>query len=130
MEKFVLYADDDVDDRACVQETCSRLGASLAVSFLQNGQEVLDFLQPLSTAEMPALIVLDLNMPKLDGRQTLKRLKGHPRFGHIPVAIVSTSSSNLDREACQYLGADLYLSKPHTFTAWQTILQQLIPFVG
>jgi CheY-like chemotaxis protein len=127
VDRFVLYAEDDADDRTWIQETCKAVNAHLTIFFLENGREVLDFLQSSTASEMPALIILDLNMPKLDGRQTLQRLKAHPCYSRIPVVIVSTSSSRLDREACQYLGAELFLSKPNSFAGWQSVVQQLIP---
>lgn len=126
MNKFVLYADDDADDRSWVLETCKAVNAPLTITFLENGREVLDFLQALPDTQLPSLIILDLNMPKLDGRQTLQRLKSHPQLRQIPVVIVSTSSSQLDHEACQHLGAKLYLSKPNSFSEWQSIIHQLL----
>lgn len=103
------------------------MNAGLDISFLKNGTEVLAFLETLPAAEMPALIILDLNMPKLDGRQTLQRLKAHRFFRQIPVVIVSTSASRLDREACRFLGANLFLSKPNSLAGWEKIIQQLAP---
>ena len=126
MEKYVLYADDDADDRAWIEETWKSVNAQLSIFFLENGREVLDFLESSAT-EQPSLIILDLNMPQLDGRQTLQRLKAHPRFSQIPVVIVSTSSSTLDRDSCRFLGAELFLSKPNSFAGWQSIVQQFIP---
>lgn len=127
MGRFVLYADDDADDRASIEETCKAMNAQLTIFFLENGTEVLAYLGTLPVSELPALVILDLNMPKLDGRQTLQRLKAHPFFRQIPVVIVSTSPSRLDREACRFLGANLFLSKPNSFAGWETIIQQLTP---
>jgi CheY-like chemotaxis protein len=98
VDQFVLYADDDADDRASIEETCKAMNAQLSIFFLENGTEVLAYLETLPADDLPSLIILDLNMPKLDGRQTLQRLKAHPVFRQIPVVIVSASSSRLDRE--------------------------------
>jgi CheY-like chemotaxis protein len=126
--KFVLYADDDVDDKDWVSDACKALDCSLQMVFVENGRQVLDYLtQP--AVHLPALIVLDLNMPEMDGRQTLQKLKANPGYQAIPVAIVTTSTNKLDQEVCQRLGASIYLSKPDTHQAWQDIVRKLLPFV-
>jgi CheY-like chemotaxis protein len=127
--KFVLYADDDVDDKDWVSEACKVIDSDLNVVFVENGRQVLDYLNTTQSPVLPSLIVLDLNMPELDGRQTLQKLKANPQFQHIPVAIVTTSTNRLDKEVCERLGASVYLTKPDTHKEWQTIIRQLIPFV-
>jgi CheY-like chemotaxis protein len=129
-EKLVLYADDDTDDRAWVSDACRSTGSSLQIRFVENGKQVLDYLTGSPDAARPVLIVLDLNMPEMDGRQTLQQLKGHPKFRDIPVAIVTTSSNKIDRDVCQRLGASLYLTKPDSHIQWQDIVRQLEPLVG
>jgi len=123
----VLYADDDADDRAWVEEACKDVNAQLSVRFLENGKEVLKFLQSPAVPPLPSLIILDLHMPQLDGRQTLQQLKSHPDYQHIPVAVVTTSTSPLDRDACYFLGAKLFLVKPNSYREWRDIMHQLIP---
>lgn len=128
--KFVLYADDDVDDKDWVSEACRAVDCSLNMVFVENGRQVMDYLTEQKTQQLPALIVLDLNMPELDGRQTLQKLKSYPEYQHIPVAIVTTSTNRIDREVCQRLGASVFLTKPDTHQAWQDIIKQLLPFVA
>ena len=123
----MLYADDDADDRAWVEEACKAVNAQLSVRFLENGKEVLSFLQSPAVPPLPSLIILDLNMPQLDGRQTLQHLKAHSDYKHIPVAVVTTSTSRLDRDACYHLGAKLFLVKPNSYGEWKDIMHQLIP---
>ena len=127
--KFVLYADDDLDDKEWVNDACRNAHSSFELKFVENGKEVLRYLEMNSEKEIPSLIVLDLNMPELDGRQTLKALKTHPTFQNIPVAVVTTSSSRIDREVCRKLGATLFLTKPDTYSDWQEIVRKLEPFV-
>jgi CheY-like chemotaxis protein len=127
---FVLYADDDVDDKDWVSEACKALNCSLDMKFVDNGRQVFDYLSKTAESHLPALIVLDLNMPELDGRQTLQKLKSHPEYKAIPVVIVTTSVNRVDKEVCQRLGASLYLTKPDTHIEWQNIVRQLIPFVA
>ena len=128
-EKFVLYADDDVDDRDWVLEACSAVSSALQLVFVENGRQVLEFLAAKAPEQLPSLIVLDLNMPELDGRQTLKKLKMHPQYQHIPVAIVTTSTNKIDRAVCDQLGASLFLTKPDKHTEWQGVVQHFEPFV-
>lgn len=127
--KIVLYADDDTDDRTWVSEACKTVGSPLQIQFVENGKQVLDYLRD-GHEQLPSLIVLDLNMPEMDGRQTLQQLKSNPRFKNIPVAIVTTSSNKIDRDVCNRLGASLYLTKPDTHFEWQNIIRQLEPITG
>ena len=127
--RIVLYADDDLDDKEWVNDACRNANSSLEMKFVENGKEVLKYLENINGNEIPSLIVLDLNMPELDGRQTLKALKKHPEFHTIPVAVVTTSSSRIDRDVCQKLGAAVFLTKPDTYDEWQEIVRKLEPYV-
>ncbi len=128
--KKVLYADDDTDDRAWVTETCKALRFSLDIDFVENGRQVLEYLSKLAQDDLPSLIVLDLNMPEIDGRQTLQRIKANENYKDIPVIIVTTSSSKADLDICKRLGATLYLIKPDTYIEWQNIIKQFVPFIS
>jgi two-component system response regulator len=125
-KRIVLYADDDIDDKMWISEACKTVNESLDLHFVENGRQVLQYLH---TNDLPSLIVLDLNMPDLDGRQTLKAIKNHVEYQHLPVAIVTTSSSRLDREVCIRLGAALFLTKPDTYSEWQQIVRRLEPLL-
>ncbi|MCU7548049.1 response regulator [Chitinophagaceae bacterium LB-8] len=127
--KKVLYADDDLDDKAWVSEACKSMASPMYIDFVENGKQVLAYLANCNEDSKPAAIILDLNMPTLDGRQTLQRLKAMPEFKDIPVIIVTTSASKIDMEMCKRLGAAMYLTKPDTYTGWQQILKQLEPLV-
>ncbi|RYY94336.1 MAG: response regulator [Chitinophagaceae bacterium] len=127
--KLVLYADDDSDDRSWVSEACRVVGAPLRLHFVENGRQVLEYMKKAG-GEFPALIVLDLNMPEMDGRQTLQQLKNNPAYKDIPVAIVTTSNSRIDRDVCKRLGAALYLTKPDSHAEWQNIIRQLEPITS
>lgn len=128
--KFVLYADDDSDDKDWVTEACQVIDESLRLVFVENGRQVLDFLAEKVSEALPALIVLDLNMPELDGRQTLRKLKTHPLYQSIPVAIVTTSTNRIDRDVCRQLGASLFLTKPDTHYEWQTVVRHFVPYIS
>ncbi len=127
--KIIYYADDDIDDRDWVYGASLELQCPLEFEFFDNGREVLDSLKD-KTAPVPALIVLDLNMPEMDGRQTLQKLKSDPQYQSIPVAILSTSANIIDKEVCKMLGASLFLVKPDKHIEWQNIVRQLEPLVN
>ena len=127
-KNIVLYADDDNDDKNWVNEACKSLNSSLQIKFVETGKGVIHYLKQSTPEEFPSLIVLDLNMPELDGRQTLKAIKSCPEYRHIPIVIVTTSSNTIDKEVCKKLGASLFLIKPNTYNDWQMIVSQLEPF--
>ena len=127
--KIVLYADDDIDDKTWVNEACKAARSPLELEFVNNGREVLRYLDGRTSHELPSLIVLDLNMPELDGRQTLKALKENSSYQNIPVAVVTTSSSRIDRDVCKRLGAALFLTKPDSYAQWQDVVRKLEPFL-
>lgn len=112
----ILMADDDPDDRAILQDAISMLDQDNIISFAENGEMVLKILEVhFSNGQIPRLIVLDLNMPKMNGTQTLKALKEDRRFQTIPVIIYSTSINPLEKEKCLHLGAHSYMVKPVSF---------------
>ena len=127
--KKILYADDDLDDKTWVSEATEILNYNLDIDFVENGRQVFEYLEN-PVEKMPALIVLDLNMPELDGRQTLKKLKLSSKYKNIPVVIVTTSSNKVDVEICNRLGASLYLVKPDSHAEWQLIIKQLVPYIS
>jgi len=126
--KKILYADDDLDDKSWISEANKILNYSLDIEFVENGREVFEWLKQYGN--LPSLIVLDLNMPELDGRQTLQKLKATDEYKEIPVVILTTSSNKADIEICRRLGASLYLVKPDKYSEWQQIVKQFIPYIG
>lgn len=112
----ILLADDDSEDRTMIQDTLKLLGAEDVLWTAENGEEVLSLLnQKLIFSQFPCLIILDLNMPKMNGTQTLGKLKNDQRFKDIPVIIYSTSVNPLEKEKCLLLGAHSFMTKPHSF---------------
>ena len=119
----IIMADDDADDRAIVQDAMELLDAGDVMTFTENGEELLDLLQRSFTElTCPSLIVLDLNMPKMNGTQTLSRLKADKNFKDIPVIIYSTSINPLEKQKCLSLGADHFFDKS---TEYESLLKTL-----
>ena len=112
----ILVADDDADDRAILQDAMTELNASQVLCFAQNGEDALRLLgNDFTVTYKPALIILDLNMPKLNGTETLRRIKNDERFKTVPVIIYSTSLNPMEKDKCMLLGAHSYITKPVTF---------------
>jgi CheY-like chemotaxis protein len=114
----ILMADDDEDDRVLVREAFLEIGLESVLTFVDDGQKLIDYLQCCvnnDSAPCPDLILLDLNMPKKDGRTALKEIKSDMRFRYIPVVIMTTSKETIDVVTCYRSGANTYISKPPSF---------------
>lgn len=112
----ILLADDDPEDRMIMADTFSEMELSGIIHFVENGESVMSYLDSVRQRDsLPSLIVLDLNMPRLNGTQTLKLLKNDDRFRHIPVVIFSTSVNAIEMQECLKTGAASYVVKPVTY---------------
>lgn len=114
-DKKILLADDDVEDRAIIQDAMDSLSAGDVMIFANNGEQLLNLLNDFTTSIYPCLVVLDLNMPKMSGTQTLSQLKSNKKFKDIPVIIYSASINHLEKEKCLRLGAHSFITKPISF---------------
>ncbi|MET0299493.1 MAG: response regulator [Flavitalea sp.] len=111
----ILLVDDDPDDRMIIEEALKQSNGTGDMLYATNGENALKMLENLPDQKLlPTLIVLDLNMPKLNGTQTLQRLKQNDKYRHIPVIIYSTSVNHLEKDKCMALGAHDYITKPIT----------------
>lgn len=113
-------ADDDPDDQILLQEALRENNIPNQVCFVENGEELLDFLNQTGRfseekCTIPGLILLDLNMPKMDGRQALRLIKADPVLKKIPVVVLSTSRADSDIIECYNLGVNSFVSKPVNF---------------
>ncbi|MDQ3278749.1 MAG: response regulator [Bacteroidota bacterium] len=127
-ELTILLADDDPVDRELFIEGMTETGAKFKVDEVENGEELLTHLS--SVKALPDLIILDLNMPVKDGRETLKELKSSEVYRHIPVFILSTSSARFDVELACHAGANLFLVKPHGYKEIVEMLGSLFTLFG
>ena len=109
----ILLADDDAVDRELFSEALKSTRVKYRLNEVPGGEEVFTHLNAHN--EKPDLIILDLNMPVKDGRETLKELKANKNFKFIPVVILSTSNSHFDVLFSYDNGASLFLTKPHSF---------------
>ncbi len=125
-KNIVLYADDDADDRLLLADAFEQVSNEHSLELLNDGFAVIDFLQE-KTPPMPCLLILDLNMPGLSGREVLERVKADPRFQKLPTVVFTTSSSILDREVCSAYGVDM-ITKPGDLKEFEAAAQQLLSY--
>lgn len=116
----ILMADDDPDDRMLTKDALSENKLANDLHFVENGEELLDYLYQRgkfnrSNAPKPGLILLDLNMPKLDGREALKLIKSDPQLKRIPIVVLTTSKAEEDILKTYDLGVNSFITKPVTF---------------
>lgn len=124
-QKRILLADDDSDDKAIFLEAISELGEdAFLVSTAENGHEALEMLDNITADDdLPALVILDQNMPRMTGKETLAQLKQAPRFKHIPVIIYSTYNNTRFIDECRQLGAAAIISKPDSYDDYKKMIQ-------
>ena len=127
----ILMADDDPDDRLMTQEAFQECRLANPLRFATDGEELMDYLRrvgPYADAEaypMPGLILLDLNMPRKDGREVLREIKGDPALREIPVIILTTSKAEEDVVRSYRDGVNSFITKPVTFGALIEVVQAL-----
>lgn len=120
----ILMAEDDADDRVLTAEAFERSGLKAPLVFVRDGVELMDYLNRAGDYAddekypMPALVLLDLNMPRKDGRTALREIKTAPKLKHIPVIVLTTSRDESDILLCYGSGANSFISKPDCFEDW------------
>ena len=118
----ILIADDDADDRMLIKDAFESGKLSNRLAFVEDGEELLEYLRregryaDLADQTYPGLILLDLNMPKMDGREALRELKADPRLQRIPVVVLTTSEAEEDILRTYGLGVNSFITKPVSFT--------------
>ena len=117
----ILYADDDSDDRHLLEESFVTNGLNADIVYATNGQEAISYIEQAAES-LPSLVILDLNMPKMNGKETLRYLKTHPRYQNIPVIILSTSENKKEMDDCAAEGAASYFVKPQHMRGYETIV--------
>ena len=125
--KTILWADDDTDDLELFPHVLNELAPGHQLLQFENGRELLDFLQGTENANNSCLIILDINMPVLNGRDTLRMIKQDQRFSAIPVVVFTTSNSSLDKAFCKWMHTEM-LTKPFTYEALKEVLQKLLSY--
>lgn len=113
----IIIAEDDEDDYLLIAEALNKVDSIDSIHWAKDGEELLDFLDACEESDnsqdkMPSLIILDLNMPKKDGREALHDIKTHPTRKRIPIIILTTSQAEADISQAYDLGANSFIQKP------------------
>lgn len=123
--KIIMIVDDDPDDRAFFCEAVSEVDDSIECISVNGGEEAIQHLKNCSDC-IPDYIFLDLNMPRMNGKQCLEQIKSNSSFSSIPVIIYTTTKSKEDIEETKYLGAVYFLTKPNTFSDLKEAIKNIL----
>lgn len=126
--QHILWADDDMDDLMLMRQVLQELGDNYNIKEVHNGKEALDYLQDGKQANrLPCLIILDMNMPVMDGKETLSRLKKDEALKEIPVVFFTTSNSQIDKLYCKHHGVEM-ITKPPQYANLKDAVQKLLKY--
>ncbi len=134
----ILMAEDDPDDRFLIARAFKELRSNALLHFVKDGEELMQYLRDSGGNSVasdalppPALLLLDLNMPKKDGREALTEIRANPKFLELPVVVWTTSSHEEDIHFCYERGANSYVTKPHSYqdllNAIRKIVEEWLP---
>jgi CheY-like chemotaxis protein len=127
----ILMADDDADDRELTRDALSESRLINDLHFVEDGVQLLDYLHQRGvysrpgSAPRPGVILLDLNMPRKDGREALREIKSDPDLRNIPIVVLSTSKADEDIAQSYNLGANSFITKPVTFDGLVDVVRGL-----
>lgn len=127
----ILIADDDEDDRLLLKEALEENASNHTIHFVEDGEELMNYLHrygkyaDLAEVALPNLILLDLNMPKKDGREALQEIKADRHLRRIPVVVLTTSQAEEDIEQSYDLGVSSFITKPVTFESLVQLMKTL-----
>lgn len=128
---IILYADDDAEDRMLVEDALEESRLANDLHFVEDGEELMDYLcrrgkySTLTNSPYPGLILLDLNMPKKDGREALEEIKKDPNLRRIPVVVLTTSKAEEDIYRTYDLGVSGFIVKPVNFESLTDMIKTL-----
>ncbi len=128
--RIVLCVDDDVEDRELVGSTITEIDPSVIVVHAENGTEAIEYLSKAKVEDdLPCLVILDINMPKMDGKQTLAQIKKDEQLNELPIVIFSTSSNPVDKLYCADYGVEL-VTKPDNLSGMRNEIKELLQYCG
>ena len=128
---IILMAEDDSDDRLLAEDALAESGLGTEVRFVEDGVQLMDYLKRRNkfnasgSSPRPGLIILDLNMPKKDGREALQEIKADAELRKIPVVVLTTSTADLDILKVYELGANSFITKPTAFDSLVGVMRAI-----
>lgn len=135
-QPLVLIADDDPDDCLMLQEAFEQRCGHCHLQFVHDGEELIRALAERrashspTSRQLPTLILLDLNMPLMDGREALVEIRANPAYRSVTIVVMTTSDSDEDRQFCHQQGADAFIVKPTRYTRLLEAVASLIPYLA
>jgi CheY-like chemotaxis protein len=124
--KFILHIDDDEDDRQLVREAIAAIDSRIVLHQARDGHQGLQFLKEAKQLNsFPCLIILDINLPGIDGKQVLKEIRQDRSLAELPLVLFTTSSSPIDKLFAQKHNVELF-TKPHKFEAVPEAIRELL----
>jgi CheY-like chemotaxis protein len=124
--KKILLVDDDEDDRQIFREIVREVDPYAALDFAENGLDMIALLSKMSDTDLPGMIILDQNMPRMTGKESLIYLKENDRYKHIPTIVYSTYQVKDFYQECLQLGAEDVVAKPDTMQAYREMIEQFL----
>jgi CheY-like chemotaxis protein len=130
----ILIADDDEDDRFLIKAAFEECGIEMPLVFVQDGLELMQYLKNQGeyantiVYPLPSLILMDLNMPKKDGRESIHEIRSTAFLRKIPIIVLSTSNAPNDIKICYELGANSFITKPSSFEGLVDTIKSLKKF--
>jgi CheY-like chemotaxis protein len=128
---MILMADDDADDRMLTRQALEESRLANDLRFVEDGEQLMDYLRRQGrytspeVAPRPGLILLDLNMPRMDGREALKEIKSDPGLRQIPIVVLTTSKAEEDIYRSYDLGVNSFITKPVTFDGLVEVMRSV-----
>ncbi|MBD0284906.1 MAG: response regulator [Flavisolibacter sp.] len=127
IQKIILYVDDDADDREFLSAALKEVNPAVDIVFAENGLKALDYLNAAkdNNSQLPCLIVLDLNLPYLDGRETFKKIKNDERLQSVPIIVFTSSMNPNDKKLFNNLGIE-FITKPDNIAFMNNIASRML----
>jgi len=127
---FIFLAEDDTDDVEFFAEAVKGIQPTIELRVAHSGKKAITFLENLPDQDLPGMIVLDYNLPEINGQEILAFLSGKERYSIIPKAVWSTSSSPYYEKICLENGADAYFVKPSNLSGIISVAEQMIDLMN
>ena len=121
----ILLVEDNPDDVELTRIAFTEAGCDHQLVVVSDGAAAVSYLQACTPAELPALVLLDLNLPRLDGREVLQAIRAEPATRSLPVVVLTTSAEPFDVEQVYALGANSYIQKPVDFERFVEVVRQV-----
>jgi CheY-like chemotaxis protein len=124
-KRLVLYADDDADDRMLLSDTFQQVAPDYILETVPDGTAAMDYLK--SNTRQPCLLILDLNMPGMNGWEVMKKLKTDQNFQSLPIVVFTTSSNPADKQECARYGIEM-ITKPINTVDFEQTANRLLSY--